>query len=76
MTVNKYSNVVGVALQEKWSGQSLTDLTSDYRPTFGLVGNRVYQVRKIAFPRRGALESGTTVGIGELHYLSETNIDQ
>ena len=32
---------------------------------FGLVGNRVYQMRKIAFPRRSSLGSGTALGIGE-----------
>ena len=35
--------------------------------TFGLVGNKVYQTRKIAFPRKGAFESDTTLGIGEYH---------
>ena len=35
--------------------------------TFGLIGNRVYQTRKIAFFGKGALESGTALGIGEQH---------
>ena len=35
--------------------------------TFVLVGNRVYQMRKIAFPRKRSFESGTALGIGEYH---------
>ena len=32
LMVNKHSKIVGVVMPKKWSGQNLTDLTSDYGP--------------------------------------------